>query len=113
MTTRTRSTTKGAAAAADDVLTTHGVTVAFTHPTPWEPAQEWACAGTDPDLFFPTDAATLAAAVAVCEPCPLKQTCLDLAVARGESGVWGGSLLQDGQVLAAVPVRGRPRRTAA
>ncbi|MEH3033083.1 MAG: WhiB family transcriptional regulator [Aeromicrobium erythreum] len=104
------STSKDAAAA---VLTTHGVTIAFDHPLPWAPAQEWACAGVDPELFFPADDATLAEAVRVCTTCPLRTTCADQAVARSESGVWGGQLLQDGRVLDRVPTRGRPRKTAA
>lgn len=92
------------------VLTSHGVTVAYTHPTPSVPAQEWACAGGDPEQFFPSDDATLAAAVAVCGGCPLKQTCLGLGLSRAESGVWGGQLLQGGKVLDRVPVRGRPTK---
>ena len=100
-------------AAATAILTSHGPTVAFEHPTPSAPAQEWACAGTDPDLFFPADQAALAAAVAVCAPCPLRATCLSLGTARSESGVWGGVLLEAGRPLDRVPVRGRPRKNAA
>ena len=95
------------------VLTSHGVTIAFDHPMPSVPAQEWACAGSDPELFFPSDDDALAAAVAVCAACPLRATCLELAAARSESGVWGGVLLQDGRPLDRLPVRGRPRKTAA
>lgn len=92
------------------VLTSHGVTVAYRHPTPSAPAQEWACAGRDPEQFFPTDEATLADAVAVCGTCVLRDTCLDLGLSRAESGVWGGALLQGGKVLERVPVRGRPTK---
>lgn len=112
----------------ETVLTTHGVTIAYEHPVPRipardvprgggpaqdGPAQEWACAGRDPDLFFPTDDAVLARAVAVCAGCALRELCLELALARSESGVWGGVLLQDGAALARVPRRGRPRKNAA
>ncbi len=94
-------------------LSTHAVKVAYDHPTPSVPAQEWACAGGDPELFFPADDATLARAAGVCGGCALRQACLDLAVARNESGVWGGVLLADGKALDKVPVRGRPRKVAA
>ncbi|KQY60739.1 hypothetical protein ASD11_09640 [Aeromicrobium sp. Root495] len=80
---------------------------------PSVPAQEWACAGSDPELFFPADDTALAAAVAVCAACPLRSTCLSLATARSESGVWGGVLLESGRPLDRVPVRGRPSKKPA
>lgn len=92
------------------VLTSHGVTVAFQNPTP--AGGRWACAESDPELFFPADNATLAAARRVCDGCPMRDTCLALAQARKESGVWGGVLLDRGRPLEAVPVMGRPRRAA-
>lgn len=95
------------------VLNTHGVTVAYDHPMPFVPAQEWACAGRDPELFFPSDEATLAAARRVCDGCTLRDVCLSLGIARSESGVWGGALLEAGKVLDRVPVRGRPKKTVA
>lgn len=91
------------------LLTTKGVTVAYAHPTPIEPDLPWACAGIDPDQFFPEDEATFAAARAVCARCPLSDVCRDLGLARDESGVWGGLLLDNGKVLDRVPVMGRPR----
>ena len=91
------------------VLTTHGVVAAFAHPTPRALADDWACAGQDPELFFPSDDGQLSAAQAVCGTCTFRDTCLALAIARSESGVWGGVLLADGTPLAAVPTRGRPR----
>ncbi len=95
------------------VLTTKGVTVAYRHPTPTAPDMPWACAGIDPDQFFPEDEATLAAARRICAACPLQDVCRELGLARGESGVWGGLLLEDGEVLERVPVMGRPRRVRA
>jgi hypothetical protein len=94
------------------ILTSHGATAAFGHPTPFVPAQEWACAGADPDTFFPEDEVTLARALALCEVCPLTAMCRDLALARKESGVWGGILLEAGKTLDHVPVRGRPPKAA-
>lgn len=92
------------------ILTSKGVTVAYSNPMP--AAKEWACASSDPDLFFPADDHTLAAAQRVCAACPLSALCLELAVARAETGVWGGVLLDRGKVLDAVPVMGRPRKAA-
>ena len=94
---------------AQAVLTTKGVTVAYRHPTPTSPDMGWACAGIDPEQFFPEDEATLAAARQICADCPLQDVCRELGLARGESGVWGGLLLEGGRVLERVPVMGRPR----
>jgi WhiB family redox-sensing transcriptional regulator len=52
------------------------------------------CSGVDPDLFFPGrgDDVTLRKAKAVCSRCPVKDECLDHALAHGEKwGVWGGT----------------------
>ncbi len=94
-------------------LNTRSATVAYEYPTPSVPAQEWACAGDDPGQFFPEDEATLAAAQLVCSGCGLREVCLSLALARGESGVWGGLFLENGKVLDGIPAKGRPRKTAA
>lgn len=94
-------------------LNTKSVTVAYEHPTPYVPAQEWACAGNDPGTFFPEDDETLVAAKLVCAGCGLRDTCLSLALARGESGVWGGVFLENGKVLDGIPSMGRPRKTVA
>lgn len=58
-------------------------------------AAEWvtrgACRGMDPAIFYPTDDAGHGEAKAVCARCPVRQPCLDLAMARGEQhGIWGG-----------------------
>lgn len=62
---------------------------------PWR--AEAACLGVDPELFFPrrNDAASgkpdREAAKAVCRPCPVREECLDHALAAGERhGIWGG-----------------------
>jgi hypothetical protein len=92
-------------------LTTKGVTVAFAHPTPRE--IQWRCADADPELFDPTDDDVLAEAQDFCRGCVTRSLCLDLGVRRGEWGVWGGVLLEDGKPLAKVRRRGRPPNAAA
>lgn len=52
-----------------------------------------ACLSVDTDLFFPhaTDDAGIARAKAVCEGCPVREPCLEEALARREDyGVRGG-----------------------
>lgn len=56
-----------------------------------------ACTVADPELFFPTtyggtNRSTVMAAKALCDRCPLKDDCLDWALAaREEFGIWGGA----------------------
>ena len=58
-----------------------------------------ACADVDPELFFPEpgQAAQIAEAKGWCTgtatapECPLRSTCLQVALRRGEHGVWGGT----------------------
>ena len=51
-----------------------------------------ACAGVDPDLFFPDRGASLADARRVCAGCPVRAECLEYALEAGEKfGVWGGT----------------------
>jgi hypothetical protein len=96
------------------VLTSHGVRVAFANPGPrGVRPDDWACAGADPDLFFPADDQALEVAQAICSDCPLQATCRSLAIARLETGVWGGVLFDRGKALASVPIIGRPRKKAA
>jgi len=91
------------------ILNTTAVTSAFENPTP---NAAWACADTEPDVFFPSDNTALANAVAVCAGCGVREVCLSIAVARSESGVWGGVLLMEGLPQIAVKRRGRPPKTA-
>jgi Transcription factor WhiB len=50
-----------------------------------------ACAGADPDLFFPFPGEDTAPAKAICGRCPVRAVCLARARARGErDGIWGG-----------------------
>ena len=52
-----------------------------------------ACAGADPELFFPREQDDPAnhEAKLVCARCPVKADCLEYSMkTREESGVWGG-----------------------
>ncbi len=50
-----------------------------------------ACAGADPDLFFPLPGQSAAAAKAICAGCRVQSACLARARANGEQfGIWGG-----------------------
>ncbi|MER6093516.1 WhiB family transcriptional regulator [Streptomyces bluensis] len=61
---------------------------------------EWlwsaACAGEDPDLFFPVGTSgpalrDIAAAKHICSRCPVIRQCLTWALSSGQTaGVWGG-----------------------
>ncbi|MDA8312001.1 MAG: WhiB family transcriptional regulator [Actinomycetota bacterium] len=52
-----------------------------------------ACRGIDVEIFFPeTEDADVEAAKAVCETCPVREACLEHALAHRErEGVWGGT----------------------
>jgi len=72
------------------------------------------CRVSDPELFFAESPRDVEAAKAMCLDCPLRQTCLDGALARREPwGVWGGELFVAGVVVARKRPRGRPRKDAA
>lgn len=45
----------------------------------------------DPDIFFPEHPDDVQAALDICEPCPVRQECLDFAVANRVRGVYGGT----------------------
>jgi hypothetical protein len=49
------------------------------------------CAQTDPDAFFPEKGGSTAEAKRVCLGCPVRETCLEWALASGERfGIFGG-----------------------
>ena len=78
---------------AQAVLTTKGVTVAYRHPTPTTPDMGWACAGIDPEQFFPEDEATLAglgrsAPTARCRTCAVNWASRAASLACGEACSW-------------------------
>jgi WhiB family redox-sensing transcriptional regulator len=54
--------------------------------------QQAACRGLDPQMFYPEVDEEADAAKAVCEVCPVRQACLEHALAKREKeGVWGGA----------------------
>lgn len=59
------------------------------------------CRDSNPDLFFPIGTTGQAleqieAAKAICGECPVRQECLEFALATNqESGVWGGTTDED------------------
>lgn len=63
-------------------------------PKPLERLPGALCSDMDVNFFFPEqyDAKGVAAAKAVCALCPVRETCLDRALERGEEfGIWGGT----------------------
>ena len=61
------------------------------------------------ELFFSEQLDDILRAKAFCRACPVREECLDAALARHEPwGVWGGELIANGKVLAQKRKRGRP-----
>jgi WhiB family redox-sensing transcriptional regulator len=59
---------------------------------PWR--SKAACQGLDPEIFYPLSDDDLDAipAKAVCAECPVREPCLEFALAvREKDGVWGGA----------------------
>lgn len=66
-------------------------------------------AGTLAHLFFSDEDLDIARAKAICRTCALSATCFENALARNEAyGVWGGTLLIDGEPVTFARRRGRP-----
>lgn len=54
-------------------------------------AEQAACRGLDPELFFPPKGGPASEATAVCEHCPVIDECLRYALeTRQTKGIWGG-----------------------
>ena len=71
------------------------------------------CHTADPELFFSEEKEAIAQAKALCGGCPMKAKCLTGALSRAEpAGVWGGELFDDGQVIQAKRMPGRPAKVA-
>lgn len=92
------------------ILSTGAASKAYDTPTP---KVNWACAGIDPELFFPADEAGLASALRVCSGCDFLNLCRKIGETRKESGVWGGVLLEEGKIRDGVARRGRPPKVVA
>ncbi|MDT9694945.1 WhiB family transcriptional regulator [Streptomyces sp. P17] len=83
---------------------------------------EWlrraACAGEDPELFFPVGTRgparrEVAAAKRVCGRCPVITQCLAFALRSGQaSGVWGGTCEEERAVLLRTSRQHAERRSA-
>ncbi len=51
-----------------------------------------ACRGIDPEMFFPVTDEDAEEAKAICATCPVREACLEHALAHRErEGVWGGA----------------------
>ncbi|MGH9302132.1 MAG: WhiB family transcriptional regulator [Acidimicrobiales bacterium] len=54
--------------------------------------QHAACRGIDPDIFYPVSDEEDYEAKAICAVCPVREACLEHALAHRErDGVWGGA----------------------
>jgi WhiB family redox-sensing transcriptional regulator len=50
-----------------------------------------ACRGLDPEVFYPASDEEAEEAKAICGECPVRQLCLEHALAHRErDGIWGG-----------------------
>ena len=73
-------------------------------------ADDWrdyaACAGMDPELWFPITGKRMAAEAArplqICDRCPVKADCLEWAIThRAIDGIWGGTTEDERRALIA------------
>ena len=65
------------------------VTAPSAAPLDWLAAA--ACRGATTDVFFPTSETRVDAATRICAACPVREECLEYAIAtRQPEGVWGG-----------------------
>ena len=66
-----------------------------------------ACAGCDPELFYPERGEATTKAKAVCNECPVRQECLEFALSGRELfGIWGGKSERERRRLRAQRKRG-------
>lgn len=76
--------------------------------------QELPCRVENPELWFAETPADLELAKSHCGRCPVRDACLQGALARREPwGVWGGELFERGVVIPRKRPRGRPRKEVA
>lgn len=65
---------------------------------PWPLDLTPACQGhPNPELWFPFTAEDRDEALTYCDSCPIQALCLEIAVTRKETGVWGNKLLTNGK----------------
>ena len=54
--------------------------------------QQAACRDADTELFFPESDTAAGPALAICGECPVREACLDFALATNQAdGIWGGA----------------------
>ena len=65
--------------------------------------QHAACRGTNVQLFYPEkwDQEAVAAAIATCNTCQVRETCLEEALNNREPGIWGGMTERQRRILQA------------
>ncbi|WP_024287133.1 WhiB family transcriptional regulator [Cellulomonas sp. KRMCY2] len=69
------------------------------------------CREYDAELWFAESTSDVELAKSLCHECPIRQGCLEGAIAREEPwGVWGGEVFIGGVVVARKRGRGRPRK---
>jgi WhiB family redox-sensing transcriptional regulator len=91
---------EGAMIGLDAVTGVYGSDQAFTLP----------CHTSNPEIFFSDKSDEIAYAKSLCGACPVKKECLQGALSRKEPcGIWGGELFEDGVVIAARRLPGRPK----
>lgn len=73
----------------------------ISHATPPVAAlPDRACAGADPEIFFPTTGGKPVEALDLCGICPHAEPCLEWALdTRQDHGIWGGTTPEQRAVL--------------
>jgi WhiB family redox-sensing transcriptional regulator len=93
---------EGAMIGLDAVTGVYGSEQEFTLP----------CHTSNPEIFFSDKSDEIAYAKSLCSACPVKRECLQGALSRKEPcGIWGGELFEEGVVIAAKRLPGRPKLT--
>lgn len=85
--------------ALDDQITLHILTAPILDEKPW--AAFAACKDHPGMIFFPQNKQEEASALAICSACPVREECLEHAIAMNERfGVWGGATEKERRKLA-------------
>jgi WhiB family redox-sensing transcriptional regulator len=72
---------------------------AYRRPPAWHALA--ACASADPDSWYPELSEPSKAVLRICTACPVRDLCLDQALADGEQhGIWGGLTPPERRALA-------------
>lgn len=74
---------------ARSVFTRNAAPIYFDNPA-W--MAQGVCAQTDPEAFFPERGGAWAAAIRICQQCPVRAVCLQYALDHDERiGIWGAT----------------------